>query len=181
MRVRVPVRCETLPAGGAFMMRNMIRRILSPVAVSLLLIAGGNAQAATMIVKNANGTVSVTTDGQETLLSAGLAAAIVDAVKRNTSDPESLRAAIRALVAGNAGGADDAALATAIAAFAAASSSGGSEVVTAIVEGAAAGNPSLSAVAVLGALPAAPSGVPRAASRPSQGTVENLQQISPVS
>ena len=162
-------------------MRNMIRRILPLVALSLMLVAGGSAQAKTTIVENPDGTVSVTIDGGETVISAGLAAAIIDAVKSNPGDPESLRAAIRALVAGNAGGADDAALATAIAAFAVASSSGRSGVVTAIVEGAAAGNPSLSTVAVLDALPAVTVGAPVPPPQPSQDTAENPSQISPVS
>ena len=165
-------------------MRCTIRKVLTLLALPLMLMASGSTPAETSITGNPDGSVSVTIDSQEILIPAELATAIVDAVKRDSGNPESLRASIRALVAGNAGGADDVTLATAIAVYAVLKSNGRPKTVTAIVEGAVAGNAMLSNVTVLAALPPAAAGAPAPpvpSPRPSQETAENPHVISPVS
>ena len=120
-----------------------IRRILSRAALPLMLILGFTVQAQTEVVRNVDGSVSITIDGQEVTVSATLAGSIIDALRENAGDPQALQAAVQAIVADNAGGENRAALASAIAAFAASMSSGDSEVVAAIVSGAAAANPAV--------------------------------------
>lgn len=166
-------------------MTAMVRRILLRVALPLLLVAGPGltAEAQTTIVENADGSISVTTGGQEIVIPADLAAGVIGALRDNANDPQGLRAAIETLVAGHAGGADGAPLAAAIAAFAVYESSGDSAVVTAIVNGASAGNPAVSTPALVSALPAATAGAKRRAppvvQPSSQSTAENPLQVSP--
>ena len=168
----------------------MIRKVLSRAALPLLLIAGFAAEAQTLVVENADGSVSVTIDGEETTIASTLAGGILDALRENAGDPQGLREAVRTIVAGNAGGADGAALASAIAAFAAFRSNGDSEVVAAIVGGVAAGNPVVTAPELLSRLPEGTAGgtplqaeAPTAADPPPSqpgalSTAENPQQVA---
>ena len=168
----------------------MIRKVLSRAALPLLLIAGFAAEAQTLVVENADGSVSVTIDGEETTIASTLAGGILDALRENAGDPQGLREAVRTIVAGNAGGRESGELASAIAAFAAFRSNGDSEVVAAIVGGVATGNPAVSAPELLSSLPeSTASAVPLQAearttpgARPrlpeARSTAENPQQVA---
>ena len=160
-------------------MTMTIRRVLSRAALPLMLmmlILSFTVQAQTEVVRNVDGSVSITIDGQEVTVSATLADRIIDALRENAGDPQALQAAVQAIVADNAGGENRAALASAIAAFAAFMSSGDSEVVVAIVSGAAAANPAVSTQDLLRTLPDTTAG-----SLPPQpgvrSTAENPQQV----
>ena len=165
-----------------------IRRVLSRAALPLMLILGFTVQAQTEVVRNVDGSVSITIDGQEVTISATLADSIIDALRENAGDPQALQAAVQAIVADNAGGENRAALASTITAFAAFMSSGDSEVVTAIVSGAAAANPAVSTQDLLRILPETTAGslpppqpeTTAGASPPQPGarsTAENPQQV----
>ena len=168
----------------------MIRKVLSRTALPLLLIAGFTAGAQTLVVENADGSVSVTIDGEETTIASTLAGGILDALRENAGDPQGLREAVRTIVAGSAGGSESGELASAIAAFAAFRSNGDSEVVAAIVGGVATGNPTVSAPELLSRLPESTAGaVPlQAEARTTPGdrprppearsTAENPQQVA---
>ena len=155
-----------------------IRRILSRAALPLMLILGFTVQAQTEVVRNVDGSVSITIDGQEVTVSATLAGSIIDALRENAGDPQALQAAVQAIVADNAGGENRAALASAIAAFAASMSSGDSQVVAAIVSGAAAANPAVSMQALLLILPETTAGGSLPPPQPGvRSTAENPQQV----
>ena len=136
----------------------MIRTLLSRAALPLMLIAGLAAGARMLVVENADGSVSITIDGEETTIAATLAGSIVDALRENAGDPQGLREAVRGIVAGNAGGTERGELASAIAAFATFRSNGDSEVVAAIVAGVATGNPVVSVPELLSRLPESTAG-----------------------
>ena len=169
-------------------MTMTILRALSRAALPLMLILSFTVQAQTEVVRNADGSASITIDGQEVTVSATLADRIIDALRENTGDPQALQAAVQAIVADNAGGENRAVLASAIAAFAAFTSSGDSEVVAAIVSGAAAANPAVSTQDILRTLPDTTAGsLPpqpetTAGTSPPQpgarGTAENPQQVA---
>lgn len=171
-------------------MAFVIRRVVSRAALPLMLIAGFAAQAQTVVVENADGSVSITVDGEETTLPATLVDGILDALRENAGDPQGLREAVRIIVAGNAGGTDATALASAVAAFTAFRSNGDSEVVAAIVGGVAAGNPAISTQDLLRTLPETTAGdlslqseAPATADVPprqpeARSTAENPQQVA---
>ena len=171
-------------------MTMTIQRVLSRAALPLMLmmlILSFTVQAQTEVVRNVDGSASITIDGQEVTISATLADSIIDALRESAGDPQALQAAVQAIVADNAGGENRAALASTITAFAAFMSNGDSEVVTAIVSGAAAANPAISTQDLLrilpdttaGSLPPQP-GTTAGASPPqpgARGTAENPQQV----
>ena len=154
-----------------------IRRVLSRAALPLMLILGSAVQAQTEVVRNVDGSVSITIDAQEATVSATLADRILDALRENAGDPQALQAAVQAIVADNAGGENRAALASAIAAFAAFMSSGDSEVVAAIVSGAAAANPAVSTQDLLRILPDTTAGSLPPPQPGVRSTAENPQQV----
>ena len=158
-------------------MAFVIRRAVSRAALPLMLIAGFAAQAQTVVVEHADGSVSITGDGEEITLPATLAGSILDALRENAGDPKGLREAVRTIVAGNAGDLDRMALASAIAAFAAFRSNGASEVVAAIVGGVAAGNPAISTEELLPILPETTAGT-RPRQPGARSTAENPQQVA---
>lgn len=179
-----------MPVMRILEMAFVVRRAVSRAALPLMLIAGFAAQAQTVVVENADGSISITVDGGETTLPATLADSILAALRENAGDPQGLREAVRTIVAGNAGGADGAALASVIAAFAAFRSNGDSEVVAAIVGGVAAGNPVVTAPELLSRLPEGTAGgTPLQAEAPATAdpppsqpgalsTAENPQQVA---
>ena len=171
-------------AGGASVMTNTLRKVAAALA-ALMAFAASGALAQPAVAENADGAVAVTVEGRQVMVPAVVADGVVAALRDHADDPRGLRKAIRAVVAEHAGAPDDAELAAAIAALAIFHSRGGSAAVDAIVRGASAGNPKLSAGALLAALPAVKAN-PRSQQRAErelaqlQATVENPGQISPV-
>ncbi|WP_446830498.1 hypothetical protein [Candidatus Foliamicus sp.] len=143
------------------------------------------AQAQTEVTEEADGSVSVSIEQERFTVPAPVAAAVRDAVRNHSDDPDALQSAIRAVIAEHAAGPDAADYATAIAALAISLSRARSASVDAVLRGAAAANPAVSVATLLTALPDL-RGVPRTREDADermvllQATVENPSQISPV-
>ena len=162
-----------------------IRRIASWMVLPLMVAAGlTTAYADTSIVRNSDGSIVVTIDDREIVISTDLAASIAELLVDHGNDPNALETALRELVAANAGSADDMVLATAIAVYAILVSNGDSDVVTAIIDGTVEGNPSAVPQVLLSALTRSDPGVVAEITRTepeSQDTVEDPNEdISPV-
>jgi len=153
------------------------------VAVAVLGIslanAGQAAQQRSAVSDRADGSVAVTVDGEEVIVPVEVDAQIVEALAGNAGDPDALAASIRGIVATHAQGAEAQALAVAIAVLAVVRSDGSAQTIAAILEGVAAGNPTIRIPSVLAVLPTS---VGRSVvQRPEVlATLENPHQVSPV-
>ena len=168
------------PTRRTLTVATAIRRAISWMVLTLMVAASPTAYAYTNIVQNANGSFSISIGDQGIVISASLAASVIDALRENGNDPHGLETVVRALVADNAGGADDVALALAIAVFAISRSSGDSGIVTAIINGTTGGNSLVTPQVLLSALAASVPSAPKQMSPNTQDTVEDPSHVSPV-
>ncbi len=163
----------------------IVSRKISVALAMALFAAATQGLAQTAVTEREDGAMELSMDGQLFLVPADIAEAVAAAVRDHADDPRALRQAIRAIVAESAGGAGDAELATAIAALAIYRAPDRSAIADAIMRGAAAANPGVSAPILLTIL-AAPGDNPRTRQARDrrlaqlQATAENPFQISPV-
>ena len=166
-------------------MKNLRVGSLAAIAVMALLLAGVQAKAQEAVSEQGDGSVAVSVEGEQFVVSASIAAAVAAAVGEHSDDPEALKEAIRAIIAKNAAGSDDTGLATAIAALAIYHARTGSASIAAIVQGATVANPDVRAGAILAVMPTlraevnAQEAVWRQLAQ-LRATVENPSQMSPV-
>lgn len=161
--------------------------LLCTIATIALSVATLHAQeqAQPTLVERDDGTVELSVDGLQFIVTAMVAESVAAAVRDHADDPQALEQAVEAIVAEHAGESGDTERATAITALALYYARGSSASIAAIMRGAVAGNtnaPSGTLVALITALQAQ-TGAQEAEEQRSarlQATIENPGQVSPV-
>ena len=149
------------------------------------LLASAQAWAQQSITEQADGSVTISVEGEQFVIPAPIAEEVELAVRDNGDDPEAIRQAIRAIVSQNAGDSESTGLATAIASLAVYFADSNSSSIAAIGLGVTQGNPGVSGGVVIAAIPAlraqpGPEEIAEQELVRAQATVENPSQVSPV-
>ncbi len=149
------------------------------------LLASAQAWAQQSITEQADGSVTISVEGEQFVIPAPIAEEVELAVRDNGDDPEAIRQAIRAIVSQNAGDSESTGLAAAIASLAVYFADTNSSSIAAIGLGVTQGNPGVSGGVVIAAIPAlraepGPDEIVERELARAQATVENPSQVSPV-
>lgn len=156
----------------------------APIVVAVLL-ASVQAAAQQAVSEQADGSVAVSVEGEQFVVPASVAEAVVAAVAEHADDPEALQDAIRAIIAANAAVSNDAGLAVAIAVLAIYHAGSDSASIAAIVNGTTAASADAPVAVIVAAMPTLDAQVDAQEADPRQlaqlqATVENPSQVSPV-
>lgn len=160
-------------------------RYVAAIAALAVFALWSAVQAQDTVTEQADGSVAVTIEGEQFLISAPVAEAVERAVLEHADDPAGLRDAIGAIVSENAGNPAAASLAAAIATLAVFHAGSDSPAIAAIALGASQGNGAVAGESLIAAIPGLrPESSPGEAFEESlvqaQATVENPSQVSPV-
>ncbi len=165
-------------------MKSFVSTGMKAFFVSALL-AGAQAGAQQSMIEQADGSVTISMEGEQYVIPGPLAEEVELAVRDNGDDPEAIRQAIRAIVSQNAGDSESTGMAAAIASLAVYYADTNSSSIAAIGLGVTQGNPGVSGGVVIAAIPAlraqpGPEEIVERELARAQATVENPSQVSPV-